>query len=210
MSYLALGNATTDFALEIPKLRRNAEGWDEVRELIRAPNQNFLATGVARTFGTLILGTFFVQDVQCVGCQLGKPIMEVISRGVANPPPGQPAKGVIWESTAYTEIQSVDRLTGMPGGPAGFYKGRVAVPRVGMTARYISATRPSSGAVGTAVVPDVTAGIPVYPFAWATADLIVYNFPSGWSLQKRDAKQLPGSDYHFVADYFVHQHLATV
>jgi hypothetical protein len=204
MSYLALGNASVPFAKEIPKLRRNSEGWDEVRELIRAPSQQFLDTGAARTFEGHITGTFFVQDLQCVGCEFGKPIMEVISRGVAG------GKGIIWESTAYSEIQSVDRLTGMPGGPAGFYKGRVAVPRVGMTARYISATAPASGAVGTAVAPGVNYGIPAYPFAWATADLVVYNFPSGWSIQKRDAKQLPGTNYHFVTDYFVHQHLATV
>lgn len=205
MSLLVLGNVSAGFALEIPKLRRNAEGWDEVRELVRAPNQQWVTTGASRSFTGFITGTFFVQDVQCVGCQFGMPILEIISRGVAG------TKGVIWESTAYTETSSGSAILGMPGAPAGVaVKGQVAVARVGMTARYISATAPTTTTVGTAISPAVNYGVPAYPFAWASSDLAVYHFPAGWSLAKRDAKQLPGTTYHFVTDYFVHQHNPTV
>lgn len=204
MSLKVLGNAGVPFALEIPKLRRNAEGWDEVRELIRAPSQQWIDTGASRSFAGFITGTFFVQDLQCVGCQFGFPVMEVISRGVAG------AKGVIWESTAYTETTTLDRVQGMPAAPGGSWvKGAVQVPRVGMTARYITSSAPSTAGVGTAIAPAVNYGVPVYPFSWLSPELLVYHYPAGWSLQKRDSKQLPQTSYHFVTDYFVHQHNPT-
>jgi hypothetical protein len=205
MSIIVLGNASTDFDLEIPQVRRTAEGLDELRELKRAVNQQAYALGSQRSpLG--ITGEFYVQDARCVGCQFGRPIMEVISRGIANTTSTKP---IIWEGTGYTDSVQTAPLTGWPGAGVGAFRGEVFAPRVGMTARYITKTAPSQAIVGTSAAPAVNYGTPPYPSLVVPTTDFFYHAPAGWILAKRDILPVAYTAFYFVTDYFMYQHSPT-
>jgi hypothetical protein len=181
MSFVKILGSVPSGDLEIPKLRRAGDGWDEVRELRLETTQ----AGIS--------GTFFVASTQAVGCKAGKPVMEIISRGVNG------TKGYIAECTSYAERVS-GRWVGIPGAPAGPHPGNVTLNRVGVTIRWFSSTKPSASNVATAIAPPENFGLPSNPFTWLTDPL--YNQPSGWVLDKRDAVPIPGTTYHAVVDYY--------
>lgn len=178
--------------LEIPLLSRSGDGWDEVRETRVELSQSSIAIGSARS-PTGITGTFFVTSTRGLGCKAGRPIVEIISRGISG------SKGYIAECTAYGE-----RVTGnfedIPGAPAGVKPGSALLNRVGVTIRWFSTIKPSASDVAKALAPPENFGLPSDPFAWLTNPL--YNYPSGWVLDKRDAVPIPGTTYHAVVDYY--------
>jgi hypothetical protein len=204
MSLLVLGNATNDFDLEIPRVRRLAEGLDELRELKRAANQNTYALGDLRTV-TGITGKFYVQEATCVGCQFGKPIMEIISRGLALATGSKP---VVWEGTGYTDGVQTAPVSGWPD-TTGVFRGEVFAPRVGMTARYITTTAPGHDEVGTSLTPGTHYGVPPYPSLTVPTTDFFFHKPDGWILAKRDILPIAYTPYFFVTDYFMYQHSPT-
>ena len=197
---IAIGNISSNYALEPPLLSSNAEGWDEVRELVRLEDgAASLTLGDARTPDG-IAGTFFLQVARETGCQLGMKVVEIISRGLASD------KGFICEPTAYTEAIA-GQVIGMPDAPDATnpYRGNVQIPRVGVTCRWLSAGPPDSSIVGTNQTPPVTFGLPTYPFGTIDPSSTLYHYPEDWYLAKRDAIPLPQTAYYAVTDYYIHQ-----
>lgn len=184
--------------LEIPKLRRSADGWDEVRELRVELTQDGIGLGAARSPAG-ISGTFFVVDTSCVGCKAGRPVMEIISRGLAG------SKSYIAECTGYGDSVS-GPFDSIPGAPAGVHQANVLMTRVGVTIRWLSSTKPDCSVSATAQTPPETFGLPSNPFTWLNDP--AYNVPSGWVLDKRDGVQLaPGTTYYAVVDYYSYYRL---
>lgn len=206
MSAIVLGNASSNFALELPRLRRTSEGWDEIREVIRHLSYLPVDVGDSRIVSG-ISGSFFVQEIQTLGCQLGLKVLEIVSLGLAG------EKDVVWEPTSYGEQVSSDYFYGLPvpGAPTSptRFSAQFTVPRVGMTARYISTTLPDQTDVGEMFAPAVTGGVPTYPLEM-TPDLELFHYPYGWYLSKRDAQPLPQTTYYLVTDYFINQPAVTL
>lgn len=196
---IAIGNISSNYALETPLLTRAAEGWDEVRELVRLTNgANSLTLGDVRT-PSGISGTFFLQVAREVGCQLGMKVVEIISRGLASD------KGFICEPTAYTESVT-GTVIGLPDVTPGVAaRGNVQIPRVGVTCRWLSAGAPTSAIVGTNQLPPVTFGLPTYPFGSIDPSSTLYHYPEDWYLAKRDAIPLPQTALYAVTDYYINQ-----
>lgn len=196
---IAIGNISSNYALEPPLLSSNAEGWDEVRELVRLTNgARDLTLGATRSPDG-ISGTFFIQSARETGCQLGMKIVEIISRGLAS------EKGYICEPTAYTEAIA-GTVIGLPDVAEGVAaRGNVQIPRVGVTCRWLSAGAPTSNIVGTNQVPPQTFGLPTYPFGTIDPASTLYHYPEDWYLAKRDAIPLPQTAYYAVTDYYINQ-----
>jgi hypothetical protein len=195
---LVIGNSASGYVLEKPLLSRAAEGWDEVREVVRlslGADDTSLVLGAARTIAG-VPGNWYVQSARETGCQLGMRVVEIVSKGLSS------SKGFIAEPTAYTEAVT-GIITNIPGAPNPA-KGSVAVPRVGVNVRWLSEENPNSSVVGTMVAPPATFGVPGYPIL-PEPDVALYHFPNGWYLAKRDSQRLPLTALHFVFDYYVFQ-----
>jgi hypothetical protein len=197
MSLLVIGNTSSNFALEIPKLRRTSEGLDEVRELVRLTTQTSIAQGSARSPGYGITGSFWVSETQTVGCQFGKYVVEVISKGLAG------SKPVIYEGTGYSDT-ATGVFGGIPGAGGFSVKASVTIPRVGINARYLTTSPPSQSQVGDFMTPGQNYGVPAYPLTVADQDK-VFHYPYGWYLAKRTVTPIPFTPYYLVVDEFIFQ-----
>jgi len=196
---IAIGTTASNWSLEPPLVTHNAEGWDELRELIRHTSgaAGFTLGEVRSPAG--IAGTFFLQNIREVACQLGQKVVELTSRGIAAD------KGYVCEPTAYTEAVT-GTVIGLPdvtpGTPA---RGNIQIPRVGVTCRWLSAGSPDSSIVGTNQTPPQTFGLPTYPFGSIDPASTLYHYPEDWYLAKRDAIPLPQTAYYAVTDYYINQ-----
>lgn len=176
-----IGNAE----LEMP-----ATGWDVLKETLWLPHPYFIKRGDLRDGPAPESGLFVVQDLAIKGWKAGRPIMEVISLGIAQRD-GKDYK--IEGSSSLSEDLSL---------ASGLYLSatiwRVGYPRV--TKLWVSPTTPAlSDHVGVAYAPPETFGYGngAWEIAWTSAS----NWTAaGWIGESRNPQQLPGSKACLVTD----------
>jgi hypothetical protein len=79
----------------------------------------------------------------------------------------------------------------------------VSQPRLGLTVKYVSVTRPNTALIGTNVSPPLAdLDAPDNVFSFSTDVILAY--PDEWVLEKRGGPNIPGSEIWLVEDYYVH------
>jgi len=178
--------------IEPPRVRTNAEGWDEMIETECVASQFNGTIGEHRSDGR-IGGNFYLQGKSCVGFRGCAPIMEYRSLGI------QAAKGYTVEGTGIAE-RLTGTASGVPGAPFGTWPVSVAVNRVGVIIRYATTGKPNCSVVGTRVEPPEHFGVSRYPFN-NVADPS-YSVPYWWVLDRRAPKQLTNANMWLVEDEY--------
>lgn len=89
------------------------------------------------------------------------------------------------------ELTNAPTLTGVPGRPSYIGNIKVKTFKIAFERRYTTKTLPSPltfNGNGTLGLPAdlVTPTLPAFPYAWATLNQLVYNWPNGWVLAHRN------------------------
>lgn len=175
-----------------PELEQPAEGFDTLKEKLWLPDPFFIRRGTIRDYtgpGNE-QGTFIVQDMRTVEWWAGRPVVEVISKGIAYAD-GKPYK---LEFTA-----GISEDLGLAATSSIWRKG---YPRV--TMQWVSLTTPDvENHVHVAYEPPDTFGLP--GGAWGMAYVSDSNWAaSGWIGENRTTQQLPGSKACLVTDSWLY------
>ncbi|MHB1079823.1 MAG: hypothetical protein ACYC67_10490 [Prosthecobacter sp.] len=175
-----------------PEMEQPPEGWDTLKEKLWMPDPFFLRRGAIRDYtgpGNE-QGTFIVQDMRTVDWWAGRPVVEVISQGIAYAD-GKPYKlecsGGISEDLGLASTASIWR------------KG---YPRV--TMMWVSLTTPDlTDHIGVPGMPPHLFGLASGNWSMAyvsDSDWVA----SGWIGENRSLQQLPGSLACLVTDTWIY------
>jgi hypothetical protein len=173
-----------------PHLEQPATGWDVLRETLWLPHPYFIPRGSFRDPPGPEGGTFITQDQRILEWKAGRPMVELISLGIANQD-GKDYK--IDGSASISEDFSLADWS--------YTIWRLAYPRV--TKLWVSLVTPSLGAVNLPTVPPETFGLPVTP--WGMTYVEPGNWSAGgWIAESRTPQQLPGSKACLVTDTWLY------
>jgi hypothetical protein len=172
------------------ELEQPAEGWDTLKEKLWLPDPYWLRRGTLRDGPGPEQGIFIVQDMRTVEWYAGRPVVEVISRGIAS----EAGKDYKLECSGSLN-EDISLASGVYLSPTLW---RLGYPRV--TKLWVSLTTPAIYAhVGVASVPPDTFGIG--GSGWAMSWIAEDNWlAAGWIGESRTPQQLPGSTACLVTD----------
>ncbi len=177
-----------------PVLERPAEGWDTLRERLWLPHEFWIPRGAVRDGPGPEGGIFIAQDFRTIEWWGGRPVVEVISLGIAT----QGGKDFKLESSCGIS-EDLSLASGTYLSPTIW---RTGYPRV--TKLWVSPTTVAIyDHVGLPSVPPETFGIggAAWSMSWTAAD----NWSaSGWMGESRTPQRLPGSAYCLVTDTWVY------
>lgn len=172
-----------------PELEQPAEGFDTLKEKLWLPHLCWLRKGALREAPGPEQGTFIVQDMRTVEWWAGKPVVEVISKGIAT----DDGKDYKLEFNAGMSEDLGLASTGSIW--------RMGYPRV--TKQWVSLTTPAASAhVKNPYEPPDTFGLP--GGGWGMAYVSDSNWAaSGWIGENRIIQQMPGSQACLVTDTWI-------
>lgn len=176
-----------NYDLELP-----STGWDTLRERLWLPHPFWVKKGDVREGPEPEGGSFIVQDLRVVDWRAGKPILEVVSLGVATQA-GKDFKVSLGNAGVSEDLSLMVNPT--------FTIWRKSYPRV--TKLWVSMTTPSVyDHAGVGSVPPETFGLG--GAAWSSIWLADNNWAaSGWMGEDRQIDKLPGSTACLVTDTWV-------
>ena len=183
-SAILVGNAD----VEMP-----AEGWDVLKEKLWLPHPYFIRRGEVRFGPSPEGGSFIVQDFRTVEWYAGKPVVEVLSYGIA-------------------AVDGKDyklEFSGQVGEDLGLMRSslyrsiwRIGYPRV--TKLWVSLEPVNAfDHIGFAGLPPDTFGLPAV--AWQSSYVADDNWTaSGWMGEGRNVRQLPGATASLITDSWLY------
>lgn len=186
-----LGNQPpTDREIRIgnPKLELPTTGWDVLKETLWLPHPFFIRRGDLRDGPPPESGLFIVQDFNITEWRAGRPIVEVISYGIAT----QDGKDYKLECTSgITEDLGLAASTNTTIWRKGYTR---------VTKQWVSLTTPDvADHVNVPYEPPELFGLP--GGAWSMAYVADDNWTAaGWIGENRTPQQLPGSKACLVTD----------
>lgn len=183
--------------LRFPVKQTPAEGWDLLTERLWVPYSPFFTKGAARTDHEG-QGAFFVQDETVVEYYAGLPVIELVSRGIADVN-NKPYKSAFHGATLVDADSNYSSTWWKPD------HARVEIWGV-------SLTQPSVFLPSTPLVPPVTYGLPETP--WSRVNVAVITVDGtpewrgqGWLLEDRQIDTLPGGGAHLYHDTYAYDFL---
>lgn len=178
------------------ELEQPAEGWDTLKEKLWLPHPYWLKKGQVREYQGpgAEQGTFIVQDLRTVDWWAGRPVVEVISKGIAY------ADGKDYKIECSGGLN--EDLSLASGAYLAATIWRLGYPRV--TKYWVSLETPAIlDHVGVASVPPVTFGLPATPWAIAWVSASSWT-AAGWIGESRTPQRLPGSTACLVTDSWLY------
>ena len=173
-----------------PKLEMPASGWDVLKETLWLPHAFFIRRGEVRDGPGPEVGTFIVQDFTITDWRAGRPMVEVLSLGIAT----QDGKDYKLECTG-----GIGEDFSLASSVSIWRKG---YPRV--TKQWVSLTTPAlEDHVHVKYLPPDTFGIG--GSEWSMSYVADDNWvASGWIGEHRTLQQLTGSSACLVTDTWLY------
>lgn len=187
-----------EIAIGCPELEQPSGGFDVLKERLWLPHPFWLRRGQLRDGPSPEGGTFIIQDLQTVDYKGGRPIVDVISHGIALQGEGKDYK--LEASGGISEDLSL--ASGLYLTPTIWREGYYRVTKL-WVALNADEEAPLDAHINVSYLPPSTFGLPIntWAIAWVSATNWIAH---GWRGESRTVQKLPGSPAGLVTDTWLY------